>query len=186
MQTGQSPPGAANRIERSPDQSLQHLDGRERLSDDLGRLFRRALRKVHQRQAPERQRNPGRALAILHVRQFERAAAEIADDAVRVVNRAHDAKRRQPRFLLTAQELDSAPKRALRAIQKLRPIRCVAHCSRRQAPDVMDPHRVAKNAKALKRGQRLGYGVLLQEPGHRHASAETAQGFFIERRGRRA
>ena len=48
---------------------------------------------VLQRQASERQRHAAANAVAVHVDQFQRAAAEIADDAVRLVNAGNDAER---------------------------------------------------------------------------------------------
>jgi len=45
-------------------------------------------------------------LVAAHVDQFERAAAEIADDAVGLVNARDDAERRQPGFHRARQDFD--------------------------------------------------------------------------------
>jgi len=51
MKARESAPSAANGIERPARQPLKRLHLGELLTDDLGGLFRRSLRKVHQRQA---------------------------------------------------------------------------------------------------------------------------------------
>jgi hypothetical protein len=50
---------------------------------------------VLQRQASERQRDAAADAVAVHVDQFERAAAEIADDAVGIVEAGDDAERGQ-------------------------------------------------------------------------------------------
>ena len=174
MQARQSAPCAADGIERAARQPLKRLHSRELLTDDLGGLFWRTLGEVHQRQAAQREGHPRRAIAVPNVSELERAAAQVTDDAVRLVNRAYYAKRRQFCFPLATQELDFAPKHAFRAIEEFRSVRRVAHSGRRDAAHVLYPHRVAENAKALKRGHRLDDALLRQKPGHRDAFAETA------------
>ena len=58
------------------------------------------------RQAAERQRQAVAHARAVHVDQFERTAAEIADDAVRLVNAGDDAERGEMRLALARQHLD--------------------------------------------------------------------------------
>src|SRR5437763_1873037 len=57
----------------------------ERLAHDLFGLLERFLRKVLQRKAAERQRDAAAQLLPVNIDEFERAAAEIADNSVRPV-----------------------------------------------------------------------------------------------------
>ena len=62
-------------------------------ADDAFGALQRFVRQVLQRQASERQRDAAADAAAMHVDQFERTAAEIADDAVGIVDAGHDAER---------------------------------------------------------------------------------------------
>ena len=89
----QRPPCSSDRIEAAAAAGLELGDaGKIRLDDALGAL-KRFMRQVLQRQASERQRHAAANAVAVHVDQFQRAAAEIADDAVRVVDAGNDAER---------------------------------------------------------------------------------------------
>src|SRR5258707_187774 len=64
------------------------------LDDPLGAL-QRLVRQILQRQTSERQRHPAANPIAPDVDQFQRSAAEIANDAVRLVNTGNDAQRRE-------------------------------------------------------------------------------------------
>ena len=66
--------------------------GKIGLDDAFGAL-QRFLRCILQCQTAERQGYAAVNAVAAHVDQFQRAAAEIADDAVRLVNAGNDAKR---------------------------------------------------------------------------------------------
>jgi hypothetical protein len=67
--------------------------GKTGLDDAFGAL-QRFLGCVLQRQASERQGHAAMKAVAAHVDQFQRAAAEVADDAVRLVNAGNNAERR--------------------------------------------------------------------------------------------
>ena len=69
---------------------------------------------VLQRQAAERQRHAAADAAALHVDQLERTAAEIADDAVGLVDAGDDAERGQFRLARARQDFESARRRCVR------------------------------------------------------------------------
>jgi len=96
------------------------------------------------------------------------------------MNRAHDAERRETRFLLAAQEFDLAPDRVLRHAEESGPVRGVANRSRRNRANVGDPHRVAEHAETLKRADGFADAFVGQEAGCRDPCPETAERLFVE------
>ena len=78
----------------------------ERLCDDLLGLLERLRGDVLQRQAAERQRDAVLTRVAVDLDQLERAAAEIADDAVRLVEAGHHAERGQFRLALAGEDVD--------------------------------------------------------------------------------
>jgi len=80
----QRAPGAADRVEGAAPARLQRREAAELRGDDLLRLLQRLLRDVLQREPAERQRLALADVMAADVDQFERAAAEVADDAVRL------------------------------------------------------------------------------------------------------
>ncbi len=186
MQPRERAPCPADRIERAARQDLQQLDVRQRFADDLRRLLGRALRKVHQREAAERQGRSRKRVVVLDFGQFERSAAQIPDQSVRIVNGADDAQSRESGFPLAAEQFDLASDGAFGQRKELRPVRRVPNGGCRDAAHVADPHRVAENPKSLQRGQRLGHPVFGQEAARGHSPPQTAQRLFVEGRRRRA
>ena len=106
VQLRQRAPGAADRVEGAALAALQQLDVVERVLDDLLGLLDRAAGAVLQGEAAERQRDAGLDAAAVDVDQFERAAAEIADDAVRPVEAGDHAERRQFGLALAGDHVD--------------------------------------------------------------------------------
>jgi hypothetical protein len=92
MDARERAPGAADRIEGAATAGLELGDfGQLVLHDALGAL-QGFVRQILQREAAERQRHAAANPVAVHVDQFQRAAAEIADDAVGVVNAGHYAE----------------------------------------------------------------------------------------------
>ena len=115
MQARKSTPSAADGIERPPG-ALEGLSPRELLTDNLGGLFRRSLRKVHQRRPPSGRLTPGLALLVRESREARVSRRPIPDKAIRFVIRSYDAKGRQSCFPLAAQQLDFTIEQVFRAI----------------------------------------------------------------------
>ena len=93
VQARQRPPSAADGIERAALAVLQQTRTARARSDDLLRLLDRFRRDVLQSQAAERQRHARLDAVAVNFGQLERAAAEIADDAVGLVEAGDDAER---------------------------------------------------------------------------------------------
>ncbi len=94
----QSAPRAADRIERSAATAPDLRDVGKRGLDDAFGALQRFVRQVLQRQASERKRQPTADAIAMHIDQFQRTAAEIADNAVRTMHAGDDTERRQFRF----------------------------------------------------------------------------------------
>src|SRR6185437_7659463 len=98
VQPGKRTPRAAHRIECAARAFLQHVETVERMLDDLLRLLQRLAGDILQGQSAQRQRDARSDARAVNVDQFERTAAEIADNAVRTVNTGNDAERSQVSF----------------------------------------------------------------------------------------
>ncbi len=85
---------------------------RSRADDAFGAL-QRFLRQVLQRQTSERQRDAAADAVATHVDQFERTAAEIADDAVGIVDAGDDAERGKLRLARAGQDFNGRAADAL-------------------------------------------------------------------------
>ena len=114
VEPGERAPGAADRVEYAALARLDVRHLRQRLPDDLVRLLDRFSGAVLQREAAERQRGAALDACAFHVDQFERAAAEIADDAVRPMKAGHHAERGELRFAFAGDHVDMRAADALR------------------------------------------------------------------------
>ena len=180
MQAREGSPRSADRVECAPVKPTEQFDPRERFSDDFGRFLGRPLREIHQRQTAQRQGEAIAGLTALHVDQLERAAPQIAHNAIRPMNRTDHSKRRQPGFLLSAEQLDLASYRALGEAEELRAVRCVANRRGGDAAKVADPHCVAENAKSMKRSEHFDDRIFRKQAGRRHPPPQAAKSFFVE------
>src|SRR5271166_575566 len=95
MQPCQRPPGTADGVKGAALSVLQHASVLERGLDDLFRFLDRLRRNVLQRETAERQRHAGLDAVTMNIGELKRAAAEIADDPIRLVKTGYDAERRQ-------------------------------------------------------------------------------------------
>ena len=83
----------------------------------------------------------------IDVDQFQRAAAEIADQAVGLMDARHDAERGQLRFALAGQDLDIRAADALRLRDEFWAVLGIAACRGRDPEHAVDAQRVAERAK---------------------------------------
>jgi len=84
-----------------------------------------------------------------HVDQFERAAAEIADDAVGMMDAGDHAERRQPRLARAGQDLDLYGADALGLRNEVGTVGGVAARGGRDREHAADLHHPAQRAKPL-------------------------------------
>src|SRR5262249_34673942 len=106
MQACQRPPRSADGVEIAVLALLQPIDLGELRIDDLSRALQITTRGIDQPQAPERKRRGVTEPALAHVDQLEAAAAEIADEAVCVVNSGNHADCSELRLLGAREHLD--------------------------------------------------------------------------------
>ena len=185
MQSGQGAPGPADRIKCAPGEIIEQFGFGQNLARDARRLLGRPLGGIHQRQAAKRESDAAAGFSVVDIDQFERTAAEIADDAIGLMDRTQHAERREFGFPLAVEQRDSAADRAFREFEKLWAIRGVAHRRGRQRPDIPDAHRAAEHFEPLQRRQSLGDRLVRQKACCRNAFAEAAQHLFVEGRRRR-
>ena len=145
------------------------------------------LRGVHQREAAERQSHALAEIVALHVDQLQRAAAEIADDAVRLDGwpTRRRAPTAPPRACPDSRTM-SRPMASRAASRKDGAILRVARGRGGDDLDVAHAHHLAQRAIAAQRLQRLVDALLRQSAGRDDALAEAAHGLFVEDRRRRA
>ncbi len=139
--------------------------------DAFGAL-QRFVRQVLQRQAAQRQGDAAPDAAAIHVDQFERAAAEIADDAVGIMDAGDDAERGQFGLARPRQDFNGNAADAFGLGDELGTIGGVAAGGSRDRIDAADLLNAAQRAKAPQRRQGLGHRVRL------------TRGQYFELRGR--
>ena len=142
--------------------------------------FERFVRQVLQRQASERQRDAAADAAAMHVDQFERTAAEIADDAVGIVDAGDDAERGQFRLARPRQDFNGNAADAFGLGDEVGTVGGVAAGGGGDRIDAADLLNAAQRAKAPQRGQGLGDRIGRQQAGALNLAAEPAQRLFVE------
>src|SRR6185437_9336402 len=145
----------------------------------LGAL-ERFMRKILQRKAPERQRDAAAHLVAADVDQFQRAAAEIADDAIGLVDAGDDAERRQFGLSRTGENLDLGATDALGLGDEVRTVGRVAAGGGGDRVDAADLLDLAERVKAPERGQGLVDCIWREQAGALHLTAEPAQRLLVE------
>ena len=105
----QRAPGSADRVESAAAAGLDLRDLGNLGFDDAFGAFQRFVRPILKGKAAERQRHAAPDAIAAYVNQFQRAAAEIADDAVGLVHAGNHAQRRQLRFARARQDFDFTP-----------------------------------------------------------------------------
>ncbi len=186
MQSGERAPCSADGIERAAAQAFENFGLAQRLAHDFHRRLRRLVRGIHERQPAERQSDPLADPRALHVDQFERAAAQIGDDAVGLIKGRDDAERREFGFPLAGQKRDGRADRIGRGFDEFRAIRRIARGGGRHDMEVLDIHDGDQRLEAAHGGERLFDARRRQPSGRRHAMADGAHGFFVEDGRRRA
>ncbi len=185
VEAGERAPGAADRVEGAALARAEHVEILKGILDDSFGLLDRLAGDVLQRQAAERQRELGAHARAVHVDQFERAAAQVADDAVRLVHAGDHTERGQIGLALARQNLDRRAADALGLANEGVPVARVAAGGGGDRPDLAHMQNVAERAEAAQRIERGIDGVLRQQAGGLHLAAEAGEHFFVEDRGRR-
>ena len=186
VQPGERAPGAADRIERAPFAGGERRHVVERLFDDFVRLLERLCRNILERQSAERQGHAGFRPRAMHVNEFERAAAEIADDAVGTMEAGEDAERRVMRFAPAREHVDLGTADLGGLGNEGAPVGGVAAGGGREHPQLAHAHGIGQRAESAQRVQRLVGRLGVEEPGRLHLAPEAGQHLFVEGRGRAA
>ncbi len=185
VQLGEVSPGAAHRIEGPALEPRQDFGLGEALVDDLLGLLDRAAGQVDQAERSERQRDAFAQLAVLDVDEFERAAAEVARDAIRLRDAGHHAQRGVARLFLAGQHADVAAQRLLGLVDELLAVRGLARRGGGQRIDVTGPDLPGERAKPLQRREGTRHALLAQAPLGGDATPKATEYLLVEdRRGR--
>ncbi len=158
------------------------FDVAENVFDETLGAFERTPGDILQRQAAQRQGYAAADAAAFDVNKFERTAAEIADDAVRLVNAGDDTERSELRFPRPRQHADANPTDALGFADEVAAIAGVAARGSRDRPQLPHVQRVAQSAEAAQRLERFGNGFRREQAGRLHLAAEARQHLFVEDR----
>ena len=178
MQLGERAPGSADRVKGAATQTVEWKGAGQLLPGDAQRGLGRAAGGVHQRQRAEFERHAladlRLPLAILDVDQFQRTAAEVADDTIGVVQGRNHAQSRQTGLAHAGNQFDRPANRLLGRREKLRAIRGVPRGGGGYWTHVLYPHEFAEFSKPAQGFERLRHAVFGQSAGGRHALAEAA------------
>src|SRR5262249_60003537 len=159
VQPRERAPSPSDGVESAALAVLEQAGVLERRPDDLFRLLDRLRRNVLQRETPERQRQTALDPLPLDLGEFERAAAEVTDDAIRFVEARYDAERRQLSLALAGQNIDLGAADALGFGDESLAVLGIAAGGGRDRPERGDLHAVAQGAKAPQRRERLLDGI---------------------------
>ena len=105
VEAGERAPRAADGVERPLGAAGEHGGIGEMLGGDLLGLLQRLFRRLLEPQPAEREGLADADLALANIDDLEAAAAEIAGDAVGIVDAGDDAESGQPRLLGAGEEL---------------------------------------------------------------------------------
>ena len=178
----QRPPRSSNRVEGPAAAGLELGDFRNIVLDDALGALQRLVRRILQREASQRQRHALTNAVAAHVDQFQRPAAEIADNAVRPVQAGNNAQRGEFSFARPRKNFDWHAADAFGLGDEVRTVAGVAAGRGGDGVDAADLHHPAQRAKPPQRRQRLDDGIGRQQAGGLHLAAEPAQGFLVEDR----
>ncbi len=131
---------------------MQHVEVFERLLHDVLGFLQRLAGDVLQGKTAERQRHAGPHARAVHIHQLQRAAAEIADDAVRLVNAGNDAERRKMGLARAGEDADRRAADALRLGDEGAAVARVTAGGGGDRPDPAHLQDVAQGAEPLERG----------------------------------
>jgi hypothetical protein len=186
VEARERPPRAADRVESPVFQPAQ--DGRavERSPRQLPRGFERAARCRRQAQAAELQAVAGADLAPFHIGQLQAAAAEVAGDAVGVLEARDDAERGNAR-LVGAGEDGHLP--AADRFHFGDEFGAVFRFARRRGGehvDVAHAHLPRQRGEAAERALGLVHRIGGEPARFGHPRPQPREHFFVEERRRRA
>ena len=85
---------------------MQHIEIFESLLDELFRSLERFAGDVLECKATERESYSATDARTVHIDQFERTAAKVADNAVRFMDSGHNAERSEMRLTLSREDCD--------------------------------------------------------------------------------
>ena len=149
--TRQRTPGSPDRIERAVFTIVQHFEVLESFLDEFLRLFERFAGDILERQPAKRQRHSSAHVRAVHVNKFERAAAKVADNAVRLMNSGHDAQRGEMSLALSGKHGDSCAANAFGLGNESAAVARIAAGRSGNRPDTPHMQDIAQSTKTAQR-----------------------------------
>ncbi len=186
VQACEGAPGAADRIKGTALKAPERPRPLEGLAGDALRLLDRAAAEGLQGEDADLKGDAGADLAPGDLGQFQAATAEVADDAVGLVEARDDAERGELRLAGTRQQLDRVAAGIRRRLQEGLAVRGVSGRSGRDHADVADMHGFAEHAVAGERLEGALHGFLVEPAGGGHVAPEAAHDLLVVERHRRA
>ncbi len=120
------------------------------------------------------------------VDHLEAAAAEVAGNAVGVVDAGNNTERGEPRLFGARQHVDRHACDRFDGLDEFGTVRCFARRRRRQHMHLPDAKLTGDRLEAADRSERRGNRLRVEPPARLDAAGETAQLLFVEERRRRA
>jgi hypothetical protein len=182
VQPRERAPGAADRVEGTAASCLQRIEAVELVLDDALGALDRLVRHVGQRKAAERKAHPAPDPLAGNVDQLERAAAEVADDTVSVVDGRDHTQRRQLCLARAGQNLDGRAEDAFGAADEFGAVVGLAAGRSGDHEGAADMHDAAQRTKAAQRRQRARHRIGRKQARGVHLAAEAAQDLLVEER----
>src|SRR5262249_45703311 len=134
-------------------------------------LLDRTRGDVLQRESAQRKRLAVTEAVTAQVGEFERAAAQVTDYAVRPMDAGNDAERRKLSLAFAGNHLDVARADSFGMADELGAVLGFATGGGRNGQALRYFDAVAQNPEAPKRGKRLLHRVGCQEAGRMHGAA---------------
>ena len=186
VQPRQRPPGAADRVESTVLAAFEHRQSAERFLDEFFRLLDRFCRNVGQGETAERPGQAAPRARAVDIDELERAAAEIADHAVRLMHAGDHAERGQFRLARARKDVDLGSHDAFGKLDKGAAVLGVTTGGGGDRQNFLHAHGRAQRPVALERGQCLLDRISGEQSGRLHLAAEPAQRLLVEQRRRTA
>ena len=180
VQLGERAPGAADRIERPPGEPAENRRLVEDLGGDALGLADRALGRLLQADAAERIGQPLADRVAVDVDQLERAAAEVAGDAVGIVDAGDDAVGGETGLVGAGQDLDLDTADAFELGDEGRAVLGLTRGGGRQHVEADRAALVGDVLEAAHRIERLGERGFGETAGLGQPLAEAGENLFVE------
>ncbi len=183
---GERPPGAADGAEQPALIALEDARRPEAGPGEVGGVHHRAAAIVLEPDDAEFVRLSNLVMAFGEGRQFEAAAALIADDALEIRHAGKDAKGGEMRLLFAREHPHVGAHDLLDRRHEARAVARIAHGGGREHVHFADTHQARHQGEALHGGQRAVHIGIGDAARRGEAAAQRAGGFFVVEGGQSA